>query len=547
MKQPRDYQEQAVENVVEYWAGGGGSALVVQPTGSGKSLTMAHLGSRLFREFDGTRIVVLTHVQELVEQDAEEMQEFWPEAPIGIYSAGLGKRDGQAPIVFASVQSVARDPSVIGERHVVMIDEAHLLSRKDDGNYQRVLQHLRSQCPQMRVGGFTATDYRTDTGKLTESWKDKPPLFDQVVYEIDPLTLIKRGLLSPLVPYAPNVALDVSGVRRQGGDFNQKDMQKAVDRSDVSEAAMDEVCAAGADREGWIIFAAGVEHAEHLRDMLRKRGVTAEMILGETPNAERKDIIARYKRKEIRAIVGNNVLTTGFNAPHIDLIATLRPTDSKGLHVQMLGRGLRIAPGKQDCLVLDFARNVQRHGAMDMIDGSKTPGAPGKAPVKECDACGRICHASAKECPGCGHKFPSLDDIKFHARSSATPIFSNQAEPIWYNVESINFRKHFKRDDSEAPPSLRIEYTTKLMVINHWVSLEHPQSGGFARRWWEKNSYSGEAPRTVDEAIERKEDLRVPGRIQVMKEGKYNRVLFWDYSVPAGQVIPVTAQLRSWA
>ncbi len=541
-----DYQEAAVASVIEYWAGGGGSALVELPTGAGKSLTMAALAERLHKDFCGTRIAALTHVQELVEQDAEEMQAWWPDAPIGIYSAGLNRRDGDAPIVFGSVQSVAKNVDAIGVRDVIFIDEAQLLSRKDDGQYQKVIKALREKNPSMRIAGFTATPYRTDSGLLTDGWRNSPPLFDEIVCRVDPLALIKRGILAPLVPYAPHTKLNVDGVRKQGGEYVAKDLQAAVDKSDISEAAVEEILQAGVERCGWMVFAAGVDHALHLRDILRRRGIKTEMILGDTPKTERKDIVSRFKARELRCVVGNNVLCVGFNARHVDLMAILRPTTSKGLHVQMMGRGLRTFPGKENCLVLDFARNTVKFGHLDMIDGSKEAGAPGAAPAKECDACGYINHISVKECKGCGEPFPIIEVPKFSARSSGAPIFSDQNEPVWHDIDSIIARKHIPKDKYDehgnlkpSYPSLRLDYFNGLTTVSHYCTLEHETAGGMARRWWERNSSSGVAPRTVDEALERIDDLRIPGRVLTMKDGKYTRIVNWDYSVPPGKVVTV--------
>lgn len=543
----RDYQIEAREAVLDYWGTGGGNALVELPTGSGKSLCAASLMQTLREDYPATRILLMTHVQELVEQDAAAIQKLWPEAPIGIYSAGLGRKDGSAPIVFASVQSVFRDPDCVGMRHVTFIDEAHLLSRKDDGQYQRVLKHLRTKIPQMRVVGYTATTFRTDSGLLTDGWRDTPPLFDDVVYRVPVLDLINRGLLCPLVPYAPRTRLDVSAVRKQGGDYVQKELQAAVDKTDINDKAVDEILAAGADRQAWIVFAAGVDHARHLRDVIRAKGVDADMVLGETPKAERRDIINKFKSGQLRCVIGNNVLTTGFDAPHIDLVAMLRPTASKGLHIQMLGRGLRIHPNKSDCLVLDFAGNTLRHGPIDTIDGAKSPGAKGSIPAKECEECGAICHISALKCPN-EHPFPIIETPKYSERPSGAPIFSTQAEPAWMDVDSIVVRRHQKLG---SPDSLRIDYSSGVSLFSEWLSLEHETAAGMARKTWERMSHSGVAPRSVDEALTRTDDIRIPGRVQVLKEGKFWRIIHKDFSIPPGKIIPMkralpTTRFQNW-
>ena len=520
--------------MTEYWLDGGGNPLVEMPTGSGKSLTMASLVRDMHLVYEA-RVLLMTHVRELVEQDARAISNFWPNAPVGIYSAGLGKRDADAPVLVAGVQSIFKNPEVVGRRDVIVIDEAHLLSRKEDGQYQRVLKKLRELQPNLRMVGFTATPYRTDSGLLTEGWKDKPALFDDIVYRADLLDLIRRKILCPIVPYVSPERIDLSGVRTTAGDYNKKDLEGAVDKADINERVANELCVAGQDRGLWIVFGAGVDHAIHLRDLLRARGITTEAVLGDTPDAERTRIIADARQGNLRCLCGNNVLTTGLDLPNIDLIGMVRPTKSKGLFVQMIGRGLRMAPGKQNCIILDFTDNTRVFGPVDMIDGSKTAGKGGTPPIKECLECHAINHISAKACTQCGCEFPIVAEVKYQAKSTGAAVTSDQSEPVWMDVEGVIYRRHQK---DQVPDSLRIDYNSGLSTFSHWVSLEHPQAGGFARRWWSNNSFSGVAPANVDAALANIEDLRVPGRIQVVQQGKFWRIVHWDYSVPAGRVIP---------
>lgn len=535
----REYQREAVDALTAYWLNGGGHALIEIPTGGGKSLCMAQLMRELYAEHEA-RILLLTHVRELVEQDAKAIQMLWPAAPIGIYSAGLKRRDRSAPILLASVQSVFRDPSVVGHRDVVVIDEAHLLSRRDDGQYQKVLAHLKSIQPHLRMAGFTATPFRTDSGMLTDGWRGKDALFDEIVYRASAPDLISKGYLSPISPYVSPGKIDLTGVKTTAGDYNKGQLQEACDRADINERVVNEIVAAGQDRRLWIVFAAGVDHAKHLRDLFRARDIDAEMVLGDTPDQERAGIIAKARAGAARCLVGNNVLTTGLDLPAIDLIGMVRPTKSKGLFVQMTGRGLRTSAGKQDCLLLDFTQNTLTFGPIDLIDGSKTDGGKQAAPVKECEACHAVVHISAKRCPKCNAPFPAIEDLKYTARASGAAVFSDQSEPSWMDVESVIYRRHVKEG---AADSFRIDYTAGIGTVSQWIALESPTAGGMARAWWRRNSYSGEAPETVTEAMQKTDDLRVPGRIQVVRQGKFWRVIGSDFSVPAGKVIPVQRSL----
>lgn len=533
------HQAASVDAMLEYWAEGGGHGLIVIPTGGGKSLVAAELIRRLYQEHDA-RVLLASHVAKLISQNAAALARIWPSAPFGIYHAGLGKRDAKAPIVFAGIHSIFKRPEILGERHVLLIDEAHLLSHKDAGMYRMLIRKMQEAVPQMRVGGLTATPYRMSTGLLTENYGDHKALFSDVVFEVSILELIKEGYLCPVLPYVSPERLDVSSVGTSAGDYNQKQLQAAVDKEDINTRVVKEIIRAGEHRGTWLTFASGVDHAQHLCELFRQQGIGAEYIVGDTDETEREKHFKAMQSGELRCLVGVNTLTTGVDIPNIDLIACVRPTQSKGLWTQMIGRGTRLSPdtGKQNCILLDFTNNSLTHGPLDMLDGGKTAKAQGAVPVRACPECNFVHHISAKHCPQCQHEYPE-GELKLHATSVAGPTLSTQDAPIYYNVDSIHARRHQKLGASD---SLRIDYICGLRTVSQWVALEHPTSGGYARRWWEKNSTSGVAPHTVTEALQQINDLRVPGRICVAKDGKYDRIVAHDYSVPAGKVIPVETE-----
>src|SRR5262249_18331170 len=279
-----------------------------------------------------------------------EMMGLWPDAPAGIYSAGLGRRDIGARVLFAGIQSIHRRAYDVQQCDLVLIDEAHLIPRSADTMYRRFLDTLSRINPALKVIGFTATPYRLDSGLLHEG-EDR--LFTDIAYEVSIRDLIDQGYLCPLVSKMTNLKLDVGGVGSRGGEFIPGQLQAAVDRASITDAAVDEILAYGEGRRSWLVFCPGVGHGVPGAPGRARGGVSCATIFGDTPSAERDRTIAAFKRGEIRALASMGVLTTGFNAPAVDLIAMLRPTKSVGLYVQMAGRGTRLTPGKQNCLVLD--------------------------------------------------------------------------------------------------------------------------------------------------------------------------------------------------
>lgn len=203
--------------------------------------------------------------------------------------------------------------------------------------------------PSLRVVGLTATPYRLGHGYIT----DKPAIFDALIQPVSIEELIFKGYLSTLRSKLTITKLEVDGVHKRGGEYIEAELQAKVDTTDKNALVVAEIIKLGAERKSWLIFCAGVAHAHHIKEALTEQGIVAECVTGDTPPAQRDRILREFKAGRIQALTNANVLTTGFDAPMIDLIAMLRPTMSPGLYVQMAGRGLRIADGKTDCLVLE--------------------------------------------------------------------------------------------------------------------------------------------------------------------------------------------------
>lgn len=410
----RDYQQRAIDQCYAWMRDNDGNPCIVIPTGGGKSHIIAALCKDALQTWPETRILMLTHVRELIAQNAEKMRLHWPNAPMGIYSAGLGKRNLGEPITFAGIQSVRTKADRMGHVDLIIIDECHLVGHKDEGGYRALIGALTAINPALRVIGFTATPYRLGHGMIT----DKPAIFDALIEPVSVLELIEAGHLSVLRSKHTGLELATDGVHKRGGEFIESELQAAVNTAANNAAIIAETIERGKDRNAWLFFCAGVSHAQDVAAMLSAEGIATACVTGDTPKAERDRILADYKAGKIRALTNANVLTTGFDYPGIDLIAMLRPTLSPGLYVQMAGRGLRVADGKDDCMVLDFAGNVSSHGPITNVvpPNRKRSEEPGEAPSKTCELCGEIVHASVRTCPACFAPFPEPEKkpLKLH-------------------------------------------------------------------------------------------------------------------------------------
>ena len=543
----RPYQHEAVDSIFEYWKNGGGNPLIDLATGTGKSVVIASVVRKLLDRYSDMRVICLVHVRELVEQNARAMLRAWPQAPIGINSAGLGRRDKRSQILFASIKSIAKEDAYsIGQRHLILVDEAHLIPRAGSGMYQTFIGKMREAVPDLRVAGFTATPFRLDSGRMDEG-KDR--LFDQTVYSYDIGRGVDDGFLSPLVSRATGAVIDVSNVPRRGGEFVAGDLERAANVDAVTQAACDEIVARGANRRSWLMFCAGVEHAQAVETALRARGISVACVTGATPRADRDRMIRDFREGRLRALTNANVLTTGFDAPRLDLIAMLRPTLSTSLYVQMLGRGTRLADGKESCLVLDFAQNVRRHGPVDAVrvSGGAGAGGDGKVSVdsvqaKACPNCETLVALRCYECPECGHEWERPSEPKHQARAETeAPVMSRELVDRWLPVTHVAAFPHHK---AGSPPSMRVEYTTGLTVYREWVTLEHPGfAGAKASKWW-RSVVGTPVPATTQEALARVGEINVSA-VTVERDGKFWAVCGRRVRRADGRVIQIDQKLNA--
>ena len=279
-----------------------------------------------------------------------------------------------------------------------------------------------------------------------------------------------------------------------------------------------------------------MDHARHVAEEFARQGITCRTIFGDTPKEERDAIIAAFKRGEIRALASMGVLTTGFNAPAVDLIALLRPTKSAGLYVQMVGRGTRLAPDKENCLVLDFADNVRRHGPIDLVRPKRPgDGGGGEAPTKVCPECDSIMALSATECPDCGYVFPPRE-VKIAPTAATLPVLSPKVQ--WLPVHGVSYSRHDKRG---GRPSMKVTYSCGLKSYNEWVCVEHQ---GYARQkaleWWRKRAPGCPMPRTVDDAIAQAGKLTRPIAISVHPSGRFLEISGYRFD-PCATSTPASA------
>lgn len=441
-----------------------------------------------------------------------------------------------------STASAAKRAHQLGHVDLLLVDEAHLISPSEQTLYRKLIDELRRYCPALRVIGWTGTAFRGDG-----IWLTQHGLFTHVAARVTMGELLRGGYLAPLVAAQPSVQIDTEGVRTSGGDYVVSALAAASDKAEIVTCACAEIVRLAAERRRWLIFAVTVEHAVHIASELRHaHGIACEVISAKTPKSEREARIAAFHAGHLRALVNVAVLTTGFDAPEVDCIALLRATKSPVLYVQIAGRGMRTAPGKTDCLWLDFTTTTASLGPVDAIKGraKPKPRAVGEAvaPVRTCDACGNPSPAGCTACLTCGAIFPDAERITHSAKVSlASPLAATG--PQWHSISRVGYRHHHGRDGK--PDTLRVDYFAGLRLIaSEWVCVEHT---GYARAkaeaWWSRRSREP-TPRTAADALTLAPTLIQPGRIQVRQGGKYPEVIAHEFNdaaqpqqVPSAQAL----------
>jgi superfamily II DNA or RNA helicase len=338
---------------------GVGCGLWSMPTGSGKTVTFTTFARRL-----GLPTLVMVHRDELIRQTVATLADVWPAAHVGVVQ-GDRNEWGYGPdvaigydVVVASVQSMherrlAQIPSDLFG--LIVVDEAHHAVAE---TWQAIIHHFSQH---RFVLGVTATPDRADGKGLAELFGPRP------LYSYPLRSCIDDGHLARITQYQIETTTDLSSVTKRHGDFATGELTEAVNTPERNRVIVDAYQSHASDRRA-IAFCVGVQHAESLAETFFLAGVPAAHVSGDMPVQGRRDILRGFAAGDIRVLANCAVLTEGFDDRGIEAVLMARPTMSRSLYTQCIGRGLRKAPGKTDCLILDYTDNSQRHKLITVLD-----------------------------------------------------------------------------------------------------------------------------------------------------------------------------------
>lgn len=552
--QSRYYQEEAAECLFPYFEENAvGNPLIVLPTASGKSIVIPLFLKKVFDRYPlaNMRSLIIVPSKELVKQNAGKMRTILPRVSLGINCDGLKQRDTWQNSIIGTPGSLVSMVEQIGHIDLILVDEAHTIPEKEAAVINKIIASLKQINPYLRLIGLTATPFdnygtivRHDpkTGECISLFTHIP--YSRIAPE-DFLEFIHKGWLCPLIAVGTTTKYDVSSVGMSRGDFNQRELQDATDKEAITRQAVSEIISTfyAKNRHCGLVFANGIQHAEHVCEELQAQGMRAGVIHSKMTDAQCDLVLEMYHSAQLDFLVNNGKLTTGYDFPAIDIIAVIRHTCSIPLWVQILGRGLRpydwnnpdqyivgFEYTKSETIVMDFADNTSRLGPIDNpFFKKRSKGDSGDAPVKICPVvhCQAYNYASARYCYNCDHEFKF--EIKYTGQSSGDSPLSN-TEPVheWFNVQFVNYTKV---GGHSGPAMLKAIYHCGSKTYSDIVCLEHTTAAvRHARAWWIQRT-DMLMPSLVDDALRITHKLKTAKRIEVevTPGAKYPKVIAHEF------------------
>jgi superfamily II DNA or RNA helicase len=349
----RDYQVECLASIQENYANGINRQLVSVPTGAGKTVIFSELIKQMKR-----RTLVLAHTTELLDQAKEKIQMICSELDVGLVKAD--RKEFDRPVVVSSIQS-ARQPEVLEQLKgqgfsLCIYDEAHRSASKTP---REILSELGFfSTGEKLLVGLTATPFRNDSKGLGE-------VFEKLTYSKTIKDLINHGYLCKPIGIRIKSDLDLSTVATENGDFKTDSLASVMDTPEMIDLVVDSWLE-NAQGKKTIAFGVTISHAQNLAEAFRGRGINAASVSGTTPDDERKKLLAMFKNGDITVLANCMILTEGYDEASIEAVIMARPTQSKGLYTQMVGRGLRLFINKPHCKILDFGS--QTHSLCGMAE-----------------------------------------------------------------------------------------------------------------------------------------------------------------------------------
>lgn len=534
--------------------------LITAPCSAGKTILFSKLVQRLMRENPSFRCLILVDREILVTQSRDKLHTVAPElsASVGVVCASVSTtKELHLPVTVASRQTLIKQLDKFPPVQLTIIDEAHLMALPNDekaipDQFSEIINKLREYNPNMRMVGCTASPYRLGVGYIhgARNKQGTRPYFDQVDAEITTRELLAGGFIAPLVGRAntgKQIITDLANVKMVAGEFNLGQLSDVMCRPIHVQSCIDAWRTYAADRKKTLVFCTTIAHAEAVAESFRNHDIQAVAIHSKLNAIDLEVRMKALEKGTMPVFTSVAKLTTGMDVVAIDCIVMARPTKSAALYQQCIGRGQRLAEGKEDCLVIDLVGCTAEFGTdMDNLLVAVPYGnGGGEAPYKICPGenqdgtvCGQSVHASLMYCPACGYAFPRSEEIEAKIGKLEKVEFNKIPEPEPYEVTHVGYEVHESRKSGKR--LIKVTYICgPFSDFNEWICLPDFYSGYAvekARVWWEKRS-DEPFPENCEEFIFLADELLQPAVVMVTKEGKYSRVTGCKF-MENGEVVP---------
>lgn len=523
------------------------SVLIQAATGAGKTIFFSALIRHCMEKYN-MRIGVVAHREQLVRQAADKLLKVWPEGVfhLGLACASVSKTiDLERPVVIGSPQTLANRLNDMPPLQMLIVDEVHRLPPANTkSQYGDLINRLRDYYPEMRLVGVTATPFRLQHGFIygAQCRQGARNWFTHLTYNISISTLQEQGFLVPyraLQAHAP----DLSGVKRTAGEYSLSDLGNKMSDALHVGSAVKAVREYASDRRHIVVFAVTIEHARALRDAFKAAGYSAACVHSKQPQQKRLAILDDFDHGRLQVVCNVGVLTEGWDCTSVDCMVMCRPTLSPALYVQMVGRGLRLHEGKENCLLLDLSGNWVQHGdpndpLVEWGNGKngkrKARAEAGEPQGMECPKCHHLTEASRITCPWCGYELKIVKNERVEMTEAVAPpkkgFWLNEAKVLDWKL--VPFTSRAGNRMLKLAMSCEISGKFFPVNVNHFMDIEGQGSvRGQARAMKDWERFSGmpshSAPLTVDSAAARSAELRIPDTVWLSRSGKYYNVEKW--------------------
>lgn len=421
----RKYQEQCLQKI---WAEMfiSSDQLNKLPTGAGKTIIFVELVRRAMEKFPELRAGILVNKIKLAEQTREKLEYLIESERIGVFCGSLGEYQDKNSVTVASIQSIGRHTPFF---HLLIIDEAH--NAENSATYQNFINRVKGFNPRIKIVRFTATPFTSESGYLYGEDKE----IKKLTFDISLNEMIKLGFLVPPVFKSSKVSFDTSKLRTRRGEYVLKDLEKLTSDERKVRSQVEDALPRLNGRKKIIWAATCIEHAMILKNAI-EHFEECSVVHSEMSMKDRVRHLDNFEKGNVRHLISIMIVSEGYDFPPIDGVVIMRPTRSPVLYVQLVGRGLRISPGKEDCLVLDYGNVVEYMGHPNdpFVDDGKNKSKKNEKKAIICPGCETINFLPVKACRSCGYEFfqaekDEIDRTKNLTRQAAEVNLNSKGRP----------------------------------------------------------------------------------------------------------------------